>query len=321
MKQLIFISASMMLVSASFAQVRDDAFFSFGENGTPKEISKLGAAPEFPFIKNKTSADAVYAAIKKHENDKTETMRHMNSLLMQIGYTNGAKDLEPGDITEEMLAPGTVGNMGSRGYTHRLYRMEMSGDNLKAWKVAPKGNNSSALYFLASCGNAFTPKKDARAACVNVPVEVKPDMTEITLPASGSKVSSINKTFVYYTRKHHKKGDKAYPVAGINDKYPSDPLLVNEKELKSIRPETYSVSIGNSRNVVTACVNQTLDPTANINVEKTSTYTGNYPLNGPTYLKVSRHHYMMIARKMRNSKRKADKIAKRTSQHVEVNKA
>jgi len=319
MKRLILISASLMLAYASLAQ--DRALFRPAGNETPKEISTLGASPEFPFLRNKNSADEVYRAIKKRANDNTEAMRHMNGLLMQVGYANGAKDLRPGDVTEENLAPGTVGNMGSSGYTYGLYRLQMSGDDLKAWKIAPKGGTNEPLYFLALCGNAFSPRKDARTACVNVPVEVKPDMDKLSLPVSGSKVTTANKTYIYYTRKHHRKSDDAYPVAGLNEEYPSDPLQVNEKMLRSIRPETYSVSVNNSRNDVTACMNRTLDLTANVNVEKTSTYTGNYPQNGSTYVRVCKHHYKMISRKMHAAQRKADKIARRTGQHVEVNRA
>jgi hypothetical protein len=269
---------------------------------------------------NKKSASEVYNTIKKRAGDNTETMNNMNALLMQIGYTNGAKDLEQGDVTEEYLAAGTIGNMGSSGYVYGLYRLQVDGEELKAWKIAANGGNTNgALYFLARCGNAFYPKKEVRTACVNVPLDVKPDMSTISLPASGSKVTTDNKTFVYYNRKRHKKDDTAFPVAGLNAEYPSEPLQVNERRDIAIKPETYTVSLGNTRTDVTACANRTLALTANVNVEKTSTYTGNYPQEGAaTYKEVSKRHYKMIARKMRHAERKANKIAKKTGQEVVV---
>jgi len=321
MKRLFLISASLILTYAAVAQ--DNALFRFPAGESPREISKLGTAPEFPMLKNKTSANQVYTTMKKHADENTEATNHMNNLLMQIGYANGAKDLEAGDISEAYVAPGTVGNMGSRGYVYGLYRLEGDRDEFKAWKIAPNGGSSNeALYFFAKCGNAFYPKKEPRTACVKVPVDVKPDVNQITLPASGSKVTTDNKTYVYYARKRHKDEDKAFPVAGLNAEYPSDMLQVDETKDVAIRPETYTVSLNNSRTDVAACENKTLNLTANVNVEKTSTYTGNYPQNDhATYHEVTKRQYKMIARKMRNSERKANKVAKRTGQDVDIKKA
>jgi len=314
--------ASLTLTYAAIAQMgaSNNALFQFRNGEEPRDVSRLGTAPEFPFLMNKTSANQVFLAIKKRADDNTEAMNHMNSLLMDMGYANGAKDLEKGDVTEAYLPAGSIGNMGSRGYVYNLYRLQVSGDDLKAWKIAANGGNKNgALFILARCGNAFFPRKETRTACVNVPVEVKPDVSQITLPASGSKITTENKTFVYYARKRHKKDDQAYPVAGLNEQYPSEPLEVSKRKDMSIRPETYTVSVGNNRTDVTACVNKTLVLPASVNVEKTSTYTGNYPQDGTaTYKEVSKRHYKMIARKTRRAERKANKIAKKTGQEVVI---
>ncbi len=323
MKRLFLIAASVMLACASFAQAGSNALFQFRNGEEPKDVSRLGTAPEFPFIANKSSAAQVYRTLKAHADDNTETMDHMNGLLRQIGYANGVRDLEPGDVTEASVAPGTVGNMGSRGYEYDLYRLQGDASEFRAWKIAANGGNrNGALYFFAKCGNAFYPRQEARTACINVPVDVKPDVNQITLPASGSKVTTENKTYVYYARKRHKKDDQAFPVAGLNAEYPSEPLEVRMDKNMSIRPETYTVSVGNASNDVTACLNRTVELTANVNVEKTSTYTGDYPNNThANYQEVSKRHYKMIARKMRNAERKANKIARRTGQPVVVKRA
>ncbi|MBX2907842.1 MAG: hypothetical protein KF744_17485 [Taibaiella sp.] len=321
MKRILLISASLMLAYGAIAQwgIRDNSVFTFRNGEQPTEVSRLGTAPEFPMLAHKTSANDFYRTIKRHEGDNTEAMNHLNGLLMQIGYANGAKDLEANDVTEAWVAPGTVGNMGSAGYTYGLYRLYGDRSEFKAWKVAANGGANQALYFFAKCGNAFYPQQPAKTACINVPVEVKPDANQVTLPTSGAKITTDNMTFVYYERKRHKKDDQAYPVAGLNEEYPSDPMLITDRKDVTIQPEQYTVSVDPMRTDVTACTNKTLDLTANLNVEKTGTYTGNYPASShATYKKVSKREYKMIARKKAHAERKADKIAKRTTQDVGV---
>lgn len=324
MKRIFFISASILAASAAFAQTdaySDNSLYQFNNTSHPKEVRKLGTAPEFPFLRNMTSSRQVYNAIKKHDRDNTPAMTKLNDLLMQIGYANGAKDLQPSDITEAMVPVGTEGNMGSRGYTYAYYRLAGDPSEFKAWKITPnEGSNASALYIFAKCGNAFYPKNMGRTACISVPVTVTPDVQQVSLNNSGSEVTTTDQVYVYYTRKHHKKDDKAYPVAGINDAYPSDPIKVSAMKNMDVIPETYTVSLSAPDNrTVTACTDETLNLTANVNVEKTSTYTGNYPKDDhKVYKKVSKRHYKQIARKMRKAQRKADKVARRTETPVEV---
>jgi len=318
MKRILLISASLVLTYGAIAQaVRDNTVFTFN-GGQPTGVSRLGTAPEFPMLARKSSASEFYRAIKRHQDDNTEAMNHLNGLLMQIGYTNGARDLEANDVSEAWVAPGTVGNMGSAGYSYGLYRLEGDRNEFKAWKVAANGGTNQALYFFAKCGNAFYPQQQ-KTACISVPVEVTPDMKEVSLPASGAKVTTDNKTYVYYDRKRGKKDDREYPVSGLNEKYPSEPLLITDQKDVTIQPETYTVSVDPARQDVTACTNNTLGLTANVNVEKTGTYTGNYPESShSTYKKVSKRDYKMIARKKSHAERKANKIAKRAAMDVGV---
>jgi len=317
MKQLLLISASFLLASSAFAQ-SDNSLYQFDNTGSPKNVRLLGANPEFPFLRNMTSSRQVYNAIKRHENENTAAMNKLNDLLMQVGYANGAKDLEPGDITEAYVPPGTEGNMGSRGYTYNYYRLSGSAQEYKAWKIKPNDSKYGSLYIFAKCGNAFFPKTEGKTACINVPVNVTPDVQQISLPASGSKVTAQDKVYVYYGSRKERRNMTDKPVDQINDRYHSKPLLVDATKDENVIPETYTVSAGMSEDRVTACPGKTLDLTANVNVEKTSSYTGNYPKNDhKVYKKVSKHRYHAIARKMRKAERKADKIARRTGVPVE----
>ncbi|MDR3680362.1 MAG: hypothetical protein P4L41_10390 [Flavipsychrobacter sp.] len=323
MKRIFLVSASLMIASATFAQSdanADNSLYRFDNAGTPKEVRKLGSAPEFPFLRNMTSSSQVYSAIKKHANDDTRAMHKLNGLLMQLGYENGAADLQPSDISMSYVQPGTEGNMGSRGYVYSYTRVEGNRSEFKAWKIAPKstGTTNGSLYLFAKCGNAFFPKNNA-TACLTVPVTVTADMQQITLNSSGTKVTTNDEVFVYYSRRHHRRHEQAFPVADISDKYPSTPLMVSDTKDVNVMPETYNVTLSTPNNTVSACPETTLNVAANVNVEKTSAYTGNYPNSDhKTYKKVSKHEYKMIARRMRRIHRKEDRIAHKTGMAVDV---
>jgi hypothetical protein len=322
MKHLILISASLVMASSAFAQ---SSLYNFNGARSPKEVRKLGTAPEFPFLRNMTSSRQVYNAIKKHDRDNSAGMDELNGLLEQIGYTNGAKDLKPEDITETHVAPGTEGNMGSRGYTYNYYRIAGDPSEFKAWKIAAQSGASTAsngndgsLYIFAKCGNAFFPKT-AATACVSVPVNITTDQSQITLNNAGSVVTTDNQVYVYYARRRMKKHHD-YAMAQIPDKYPSRPILLSATPTADVTPQTYTVTLGAPQNTVSACPDQTLNLAANINVEKSSSYTGNYPGTGDhkEYKRVSKHEYKMVARRMRRIHRKEDKIARRTHMNVDV---
>ena len=147
-------------------------------------------------------------------------------------------------------------------------------------------------------------------------------MQQINLSNSGSKVSTKEQVYVYYERKHHRKHDQPYAVAGISDKYPSNPIMISNTKNEDIVPETYNVTLSSPATTVSACPDSTLNLTANINVEKASSYTGNYPnKDHKEYKKVSKREYRMIARRMRRIERKENKIARKTGVPVDVSVA
>ena len=210
--------------------------------------------------------------------------------------------------------------MGSRGYTYGYYRLEGNPSEFKAWRIVANkdGNNNGygSVYIMAKCGNAFFPKTNA-TACVNVPVTVTPDMKQITLDNSGSKVTTKQQVYVYYNRKHRRKNENTYP--GISDRYASSPIMVSDTKDMDVVPQTYTVTVSSPQNTVSACADAPLNVMANINVERTSSYTGNYPNSDQkVYKRVSKHEYKVIARKMRRIKRKEAKIARKTGMAVEV---
>lgn len=165
----------------------------------------------------------------------------------------------------------------------------------------------SASLVIAS--SAFAQSKQR---CVTAPVSVNGD--KVTLTSSGSKSTTKKQVYVYYDRKHHKKHDQAYPVAAISDKYPSDPLLMTSDKTVKALPETYNVSLSTPQPNVSVCPDTALNVTANINLEKVSSYTGNYPdyTDDKVYKKVSKRDYKVAARKMRKIHRKEEKVARKS---------
>ena len=310
-----------MIAATTFAQ-SDHSLYTFDNGGEAKVIMKLGSAPEFPFLQNLSSPYQVYAAMQKQEREHTAASRKLDDLLMQMGYANGIKDLQVSDIREDRVKEGTEGNMGSRGYTYSYTKLETGSGDLKAWKIAANNNSdkNAPLYLMAKCGNAFYPKSVKSTACVNVPVNISPDMKQVNLPNSGTVVTDKTETYVYYSRKHHRRSEKAYPVTGISDKYPSYLIKIDAEKNMNVMPQTYSVSLNSQQNnTVTACAGTTLDITANVNLERVSSYTGNYPnQDNKTYKKVHKRTYKMIVRRMRRIHRKEDKIARRTGVPVDV---
>ncbi len=312
-----------MIAASTFAQSDANSVYSFDNAGQPKVIRKLGAAPEFPFLRNLSTPAQVYAAIKKQERQNTVASRKLDDLLMQLGYANGIKDLKQSDISADYVKPGTEGNMGSRGYTYNYARLEGGSSEFKAWKIAANksGNNNAPLYLMAKCGNAFCSKTAKRTACVNLPVNITPDLKQVNLPGSGAVVAEKNETFVYYSRKHHKKREVASNIPGISGKYISGLVKIDAEKDVNVMPQTYTVSLNNQQNkMVTACADSgALNLTAGINVEKSSSYTGNYPnQDNKNYKKVSKHTYKMVSRRMRRIERKENKIARKTGVAVDV---
>ena|GEM_PF-3407757 len=320
MKGLLSISVTLLLASAAYGQTacsNDNAFFKFDNSSgaTSKEVARLGANPEFPFIRNKSNPHQVYLAIHQNAGNTGTRMSHMNELLVAAGFTNGAADVKESNITPAYIPAGTEGNMGNGNYTTEYSRLTGEGANLRAWKVT--SDNGCYVYFLAKCGNAFYPKSGTRTACISTPVTLTPGSNEITLNTAGQKVKSTDDVFVYYHRRKHKKHQEMNVIPGVADDNPSAPLLLRADNSVDVVPETYRVSLSTPENTVTVCPDSTLNITANVNVEKTSEYTGNYPgKDKKEYKLVSKHVYKKSARKMRKVERKETKVARMTGVEV-----
>lgn len=318
MKRIILISA-MFAATASFAQTTapDNALFKFDNTSSPREITKLGTAPEFPFMRNLSSPRQVVATMKRNDDNNTEGMSQLNQLLMAVGFENGAKDVTEANVSAYYVPVGTEGNMGSAGYGLTYARLEGNASEFKAWKIA--SGNGNYFYLMAKCGNAFYPNTQPKTACVTAPVNITSDPKELTLTANGQTSTSTDNVYVYYHKKHHKRKEAAYAVAGVPDPYPSAPLLLStSKDVKAV-PETYKLSVNSADNMITVCPDSTANVAANISVEKTSEYTGNYTTSNKMYKKVSKHAYKKSMRKMRKAKRKEHKIEKATGVEVKHN--
>ncbi len=169
----------------------------------------------------------------------------------------------------------------------------------------------SASLVLAS--SAF-----AQSKCVTAPVQVSGEQVSIT--TSGAKSVTKKQTYIYYDRKHHNKHDQAYPVAAIGAKYPSDPLLMTSGKTVKAVPESYNVSLSTPQSNTTICPDTTNMVNATINLEKVSSYTGNYPdyTDDKVYKQVSKREYKMANRKMRKIHRKEEKVARKAGTDVSV---
>ncbi len=155
--------------------------------------------------------------------------------------------------------------------------------------------------------------------CVTAPVTVTGN--QLTLTSSGDKAVNTDKVYIYYAHKHHRKHWQEYPITAITDKYPSKPVMLSTTtEFKAV-PETYNVSVTTPQSNVSVCADEATTVTANINVEKVSSFTGNYPNGGDdnvVYKRVSKHQYKMAARKIRKVKKNEWKIARKTNMPVEA---
>ena len=326
MKRLILISTMITAASAAFAQSQcsqNSPIYKFNDNsGAPKEIHRLGAAPEFPFLRNKTSAHELYMAIRKSErgNMNKAAMSELNGMLMEIGYADGAQDLRESNISMQYLPSGTQGNMGSAGYTYSYTKlMAPDPEGFKAWKIAsPSGNATCNLYIMAKCGNAFYPKAATTTACINVPVNLTgDDSKEVTLDGAAVQ-NTTDKVYVYYHKRHRRRALSS-DYADLTDPKASTPILVSKTDKMSAVPQTYRVTVSTPDNSVQVCPDQTLDVATNINVEKESEYTGYYPkATSKNYKLVSRRVYRKTLHKMRKARRKENRVSQLTG--VEVNR-
>jgi len=288
----------------------DNALFNFNNSSSPKEVRTLGEAPEFPFLRHMSSPKQVYATIKRNEEKNTQGIDPLNDLLMSIGFGNNAQDLSASDISMAYIPVGTEGNMGSAGYNYGYYKLAGDSKEFKAWKVT---GPSGYVYLFAKCGNAFYPKAGGmnKTACVTAPVNLTGDNKTMTLTSSSQKVTTTDDVFVYYHRKHHHRHDVANVNPDINDKYPSKPILLRTTNDVEVMPVTYNISVTTPDSMVSVCPDSTLNLTTNINVEKSSEYSGYYPdKDKKQYKEISKRKYKRIARNLRKEERKERKIAR-----------
>ena len=288
--------------------INNNPFYTFDNTREPKEISKLGTNPEFTFLAHLSTSGQVYKAMKSHKDNST-----LNNIIMGLGFTNGIQDLQASNITPATIPGGTTGNMGSGSGTTGYYKL--IGDNgFKAWKVT--GNDGQYIFFLQACGNEFYPQtgKPEGTACINAPINVVAD--PVTITANGRQNQVTDKVFVYY---HVKRAKHGYANPEITDANPSKPLLLSTKTREELIPETYNVTLSAQTQNEMVCPDSAVNVAANINVEKSSSYTGNYPdKTNNTYKLVTKREYMRAERKMRKAERKEEKVARLTKTPVDT---
>lgn len=188
MKQLIMVSYFFTIAIASFAQAdcsKNHPVYKFEKNGSPKEIQHYGAFPEFPFLRNLSTAQQFVTAIHKHQG---KSMKELNNILMGIGFEHGAKDVKISSVAVASLSPGTIGNMGDAAHNYVYAKLEGDANGVKVWKVT--SDNGCFVYFIAKCGNAFYPQSAVGpAAATNEP---QPS------PEEAQKVVCKDKVYIYY---------------------------------------------------------------------------------------------------------------------------
>ena len=173
-------------------------------------------------------------------------------------------------------------------------------------------------FFLITAAFLTSSAAFAQSKCVTAPVSVSGN--QVTLTSSGNKAVTTNEQYIYFAHRHHKKHHEC-TVAAITDKYPACPLRMNAGKQVAAVPETYNLTLTLPQDNIAVCPDSAMNVVANINLEKVSSYTGNYPSavsDNITYTKVSRHHYKMANRKMCKIKRNEAKVAKMTGTTVEA---
>jgi hypothetical protein len=316
MKRLILISAFFTVASSCFAQSTcgsSNPIFKSDKYGEPKDVYNLGSSPEFPFLRNLKTPEQVAAAMNKAAKKKNAA--ELNKILMDMGFANGAKDITASSISAVEVPTGTVGNMGDGNHNISFIKLNV-GDENKAWKVSsPSG---CSMLVLAKCGNSFypTPKQTAK---LDVPVNLNNTTKEVTLENAATKTTTTS-TYVYYTKKKDRKRDLAPEYSGLTSTKASTPVLLSTTKKVETVPQTYRVTVNSAQNNVTVVEDQPLELTTNINVEKTSEYTGNYPTKvNKEYREVSKGVYRRCERKMHKALQKEEKIAELAGVPVTTN--
>lgn len=307
----MLISAIFTVASSCFAQSQcgsGNPMFKSDKYGEPKEIYSLGSNPEFPFLRNLSTPEQVASAMKRTAN--RHGMSTLNRMLMDMGFTNGAQDVTASSVAALELPSGTIGNMGDGSHNISYVKL-MAGEGSKAWKItSPTG---CYVYVLAKCGNAFYPAKQVKpTASLEVPLNLNSRSKDITLECGATKTTT-GTTYVYYHKNKYRSRALAPEYAALTDPRASTPVLLNTTKKVEPVPQTYTVTVNTPDNNVRVYEDRPLEVTTNINVERTSDYTGYYTTStNKQYKEVSRRVYNKSERKMRHALRKEEKIARMT---------
>jgi len=124
-------------------------------HGTPKVITKLGTAPQFPTLRNLGSNSQVYAKIQAMKNTRYE--KEMNGLLRAVGYSgiNDASFTED-DVVKTEIPFGAQGMLGDINHHYEYSIIVVQNQrNITGWMIKPKYGNDCPVYFMTTCGNAF----------------------------------------------------------------------------------------------------------------------------------------------------------------------
>jgi hypothetical protein len=312
MKKLLFFIPVMMAGAAAYAQndcSKNHPIYKFDNVGTAKTVRTLGSDPEFPFLRNHTTAQGVLAALKSSENKRRypRQMRELNTLLTEAGFDNGVQDVKLSSITPYTVPAGTTGNMGNGHFGYNF--VQMQGGSHKAWKLT--SDNQCSITFFSACGNAFYPGSGAenattftgnKPACKDVAVNIASESREITVPDAAEK-HITKKTYIYYTKascgcfsrcndcsvgSYSYRSDYDRRTSGGSER--SKPILVKTEDVVVRVPLTYKVSTTGD-GTATICDGKPTEVRADITVEKENSYAGYKPEVKKEYIEVSRREY------------------------------
>ncbi len=315
MKQTILISAFFIASLSGFAQSEcgkgNILFKTDNRYDAPKPIYSLDHDPQFPFLRNLSSSQQVASAIRRNHNKPTGSK--LNQILMDIGFANGGRDITAADISADNIPAGTIGNMGDGGHNTHFVKLMADGDGgngIKAWKITSL--TGCSINILSKCGNAFYPSGAAKTtACVTVPVNLISDTHEVTLDNRNAVKTTTENVYIYYSRRKRER-PLAPEFADLKDPKASNPVLLSTNKNVEVIPQSYKVTISTPNSRILVCEDKPLDLTANVNVEKTGSYTGYYPSSTKKYKEVSKRTYKKAARKMCKAQKKQQKVAKLT---------
>lgn len=324
MKQLILMAVFAGITSICNAQVgctKNNPLFNTDNGKSPKKVYELGSNPEFAFLRNLSTPQQVLAAINSADAKNKRGVDHLNKLLMDVGFTNGVKDLTVQNISEYWIPSGTTGNMGTGGHNIQYSKlMAHNGKGIRSWKI--ESTNGCALYILKPCGNTFyaTNLPAARPVCVNVPLSVSSNTNDLTLEGGG--INYINdRVYIYYHRKKCKKDDQSYVSAAIPDQNPSKPLLLSNCTRSEAIVSRYKLNITPQNTFAKVCSDTMLNVATNINVEKETGYSGFLNKGKTEYRLVSKRTYKKAVRKMAKAQKKEAKVEYATGVNVSTCKS